>query len=62
METGTISPPCTNVREFMLQNMSVTHETTELDLFQLVLPVTFDKVLEVIKYRATQANDKYRRH
>jgi hypothetical protein len=25
-------------------------------------PVTFDKILEVIKYRAAQANDKYGRH
>jgi hypothetical protein len=56
------APPRENVREFMLRNMSVTDETTELDLFQLVLPVTFDKMSEVVKYRAALANDKYGRH
>ena len=55
------APPRTNVREFMLRNIDVTDETTELDLFLLMLPVTIEKLLEVIQYRAAQCHDKYGR-
>jgi hypothetical protein len=47
---------------FQLKNMHVDDDTTELDLFLLMLPVTIDDLFEVVKYRASEANDKHREH
>jgi hypothetical protein len=55
------APPRTNVREFMLRNLTVSDDTTELELFHLLLPVTAEELLECVKFRAAEASDKYGR-
>ena len=56
-ENEVVPPP-----HFSLRNMEVTDDTTEMDLWKLMLPVTIEEMLEVVKFRAREVNDKYGDH
>jgi hypothetical protein len=43
---------------FQLKNANIDDDTTELELFLLMLPVTIKELFEVVKCRAQEANDK----
>jgi hypothetical protein len=47
---------------FQLKNVNIDDDTTELDLFLLMLPVTIDELFAVVKCRATEANDEHKDH
>ena len=42
--------------------MGVDDHTCEWDFFNMLLPVTIDEMLEVVKFRANEVNDKYGDH
>ena len=42
---------------FQLKNINVDDDTTELDLFLLMLPVATEELFEVVKHRAQEASD-----
>ena len=44
---------------FELRNMGVDDNTDEWELFELLLPVPIDEMLSVVKFRASEVNDKY---
>ena len=56
-EEGVVFPP-----DFELKNLSPDVDTTEYDLFEMLLPMPIDEMLEVVKYRARMAGDKYGEH
>ena len=54
-EDDVVAPPI-----FGLKNLEVTDDVEAIDFFLLMLPVPLEKMLEVVKYRAAEVNDKYK--
>ena len=56
-ENEVVTPP-----KFHIKNDAIDDDTTELDIFELLLPMPVSDLSDIVKFRAAEAGDKYGDH